>query len=101
MTYHLHIVTPDGSRFDGQAHSLTVPTVNGQMGVLAHHVSYVTALGVGPAKVVTESGGRHAACIGGMLAVTDGKVRLAATSFEWIDEMDAPRAGTSPVGANP
>ena len=53
MTYHLQIVTLDGKCFDGQAVRLTIPTIDGQVGILARHINYVTALGMGPAKVVT------------------------------------------------
>jgi len=95
MTYHLQIVTPDGQRFDGQAERLIVPTIDGQVGILARHINYVTALGMGPAKVITEDGERHAACIGGMLAVTDGEVKVVATTFEWADEIDVERAKAS------
>ena len=95
MTYHLQIVTPDGQRFDGQAERLLVPTIHGQMGILARHINYVTALGMGPAKVVTEEGERYAACIGGMLAVTNGDVKVVATSFEWAEEIDVARAQAS------
>lgn len=95
MTYHLQIVTPDGQYFDGQAERLLVPTINGQVGILARHINYVTALGMGPAKVVTEEGERHAACIGGMLAVTNGEVKVVATTFEWADQIDVERAKTS------
>ena len=92
MTYHLQIVTPDGQYFDGQAERLLVPTINGQVGILARHINYVTALGMGPAKVVTEEGERHAACIGGMLAVTNGAVKVVATTFEWAEDIDLDRA---------
>ena len=95
MTYHLQIVTPDGQYFDGQAERLLVPTINGQVGILARHINYVTALGMGPAKVVTEEGERHAACIGGMLAVTNGEVKVVATTFEWADQIDVERAKAS------
>lgn len=95
MTYHLQIVTPDGQRFDGQAECLTVPTIHGQMGILARHVNCVAALGMGPAKVTAGESERRAACIGGMLAVTEVAVRVAATSFEWADEIDIPRARAS------
>ena len=53
MTYHLQIVTPDGQRYDGQAVRMIVPTIHGQVGILARHINYVTALGMGPAKLVT------------------------------------------------
>ena len=95
MTYHLQIVTPDGKCFDGQAVRLTIPTIDGQVGILARHINYVTALGMGPAKVVTEEGVRTAACIGGMMAVTNGDVKVVATTFEWADEIDVDRAKAS------
>ena len=95
MTYHLQIVTPDGQRYDGQAERFIVPTINGQIGILARHINFVTALGMGPAKLVTEEGERHAACIGGMVAVTDGEVKVVATTFEWADEIDVERAKAS------
>jgi len=95
MTYHLQIVTPDGQRYDGQAVRMIVPTIDGQVGILARHINFVTALGMGPAKLVTEDGERYAACIGGMLAVTDGEVKVVATTFEWADEIDVERAKAS------
>lgn len=95
MTYHLQIVTPDGQCFDGQAVRLIVPTIDGQVGILARHINYVTALGMGPAKVITEEGERHAACIGGMLAVTNGDVKVVATTVEWADQIDVERAKAS------
>lgn len=95
MMYHLQIVTPDGLCFDGEVSRLLIPTIHGQIGILARHINYVTALGMGRAKVVTESGERYAACIGGILAVTDGSVKVVATSFEWAEEIDAERAGKS------
>lgn len=94
-TYHLQIVTPYGKYFDGQAARLTVPTVDGQVGILARHINYVTALGMGPAKLVTPDGERYAACIGGMLAVTDGDVKVVATTFEWTEDIDVERAKAS------
>ena len=95
MTYHLQIVTPDGQCFDGQAVRLIVPTIHGQVGILARHINYVTALAMGQAKVVTEDGERWAACIGGMLAVTNGDVKVVATTFEWADQIDVERAKAS------
>lgn len=95
MTYHLQIVTPDGLCYDGQAVRLIIPTIDGQVGILARHINYVTALGMGPAKLITEDGERHAACIGGMLAVTNGDVKVVATTFEWADQIDVDRAKAS------
>ncbi len=94
-SFYLQIVTPDGSLFDGQAEKLTVRTIDGDVTVLAGHTDYVTALGMGRAKVTAEGKARFAACIGGMLLVSGGKVKLVATTFEWTDEIDVARAEAS------
>lgn len=93
--FRLKIVTPDGLLYDGQALSLTVRTVAGDIGILADHIDLVTALGMGRATVVTEEGARYAACIGGMLSVTKELVSLVATTFEWAEGIDAHRAHAS------
>ena len=91
----LKIVTPDGMVFDGQAESLTVRTTSGDLGILAGHINCVAPLGMGQATVITDGQRRHAACIGGMLSVMDGKVTLVPTTFEWAEDIDADRAEKS------
>ena len=66
MTFQLQIVTPDGARFDGQAEKLIVRTTSGDVGILARHTNFVTALGMGVAKVWVDGTERRAACIGGI-----------------------------------
>ena len=91
-SYHLQIVTPDGLSYDGQAEKLIVRTTGGDVCILARHINYVTALGMGVAKVVIDGKERRAACIGGMLSVHDGAAKLVASTFEWEDEIDRERA---------
>ena len=90
-TFSLQIVTPDGLFFDGQAEKLVVRTVTGDVCILARHCNFVTALGMGEAQVFLENEKRTAACIGGMLSVTEGNVRLGPTTFEWAEDIDAER----------
>jgi F-type H+-transporting ATPase subunit epsilon len=97
-TFHLQIVTPDGMSFEGQAESLSVRTQDGGVTILPGHIDYMAPLGMGPAKVKVDEKKekeRVAACIGGMVAVTKGDVRLVATTFEWADEIDVDRAQRS------
>ena len=93
MTFHLQVVTPDGLAFEGEAEKLSVRTQDGIIGILPHHIDYVAPLGMGEA-VITEPEGkvRRAACIGGMVAVHNGNVRLVATTFEWAENIDLERA---------
>lgn len=93
--FPLKIVTPDGLEFDGQAQELIVRSTTGDIGILAGHIDCVAALGMGRATIVVEGKPRYAACIGGMLSVSGGKVTLVPTTFEWADEIDAKRAEAS------
>ena len=93
--FHLRIVTPDGMKYDANARELIVRTTTGDLGILAGHIPCVSPLGMGRATVVTESGTRYAACIGGMVSVTGEGVTLVPTTFEWADEIDLKRAGES------
>ncbi len=94
-SFRLIIVTPDGLQFDGQAEGLTVRTTTGDLGVLAGHINCVAPLGMGRATIVTEGKRRYAACIGGMLSVINGAVKLVPTTFEWADQIDVERAEKS------
>ena len=93
--FNLKIVTPDGLIFDGQAEKLIVRTTGGDVCILARHMNYVAPLGMGMA--IVEAGGkrRTAACIGGMLSVSDGEVTLVPTTFEWSEKIDLQRAEAS------
>ena len=76
-TFHLTVVTPDGCAFDGQAERVVCRAIDGDLAILAKHGDYCTALGMGEAHIVDADGQRRrAACMGGMLSVLDGEVRL-------------------------
>lgn len=94
-SFPLKIVTPDGLIFEGEADKLIVRTVTGDMAVLARHINCVCPLGMGQAVVEFNGKRRSAACIGGMLSVSEGAVTLIPTTFEWADEIDADRASRS------
>ena len=98
-TFSLQIVTSDGIFYEGQAEKLVVRTLTGDVCILARHCNFVTALGMGEAQVFLESGKRTAACIGGMLSVTDGRVHLVPTTFEWAEDIDTARAERSAKAA--
>lgn len=98
--FNLKIVTPDGLIYDGQAEELYVRTTGGDVGILARHMDYVAALGMGRAVIVSNGQRRTAACIGGMLSVKNGEVTLVPTTFEWAESIDVERAEASLQRAN-
>lgn len=95
-TFQLQIVTPDGLAFEGQVQRVLCRTIAGDVCILPRHCDYITALGMGEARVTLQDGTvRKAACIGGMLTVRAGVVRLVATTFEWAENIDKARADAS------
>ena len=92
MTFPIQIVTPDGLIFEGLAERLFCRTIAGDVCILARHCDYMTALGMGEARLTLGDGTvRRAACIGGLLAVTNGAARLVATTWEWAETIDKAR----------
>ena len=92
-TYHLQVVSLDGLEYEGEVQKILLRTIDGDVEILARHTNYCTAIGMGTAKVVLEDGKeRKAACIGGMLSVMNGEVRVLPTTWEWSDEIDIERA---------
>ena len=94
-SFPLKIVTPDGVAFDGMAEELIVRTIAGDLGIMAGHIPCVAPLGMGRATIVTGGEKRYAACIGGMVSVVNGEVRLVPTTFEWAEDIDEERAVAS------
>lgn len=94
-TFRLKIVTPDGVQYDGEAEELIVRTTTGDMGILSGHINCVAPLGMGRATVICEGKKRYGACIGGMVSVINGEVKLVPTTFEWAENIDAERAERS------
>lgn len=93
--FPLTIVTPDGPKFEGMVEELVVRTTTGDIGILAGHTNLVAALGMGRATVICDGKKRYGACIGGMVSVMNGRVKLVPTSFEWAEDIDTGRAEAS------
>ena len=92
-TFPLRIGTPDGLLYEGNVERVVCRSISGDLAILARHCNFCTALGMGEASVVMEDGTRRtAACIGGMLSVMNGTCRLLATTWEWKEDIDVPRA---------
>lgn len=98
--FPLKIVTPYGVAYDGMAEMLTVRSTSGDIGILAGHMNCVMTLGMGRATIVIDGQRRYAACIGGMLSVMNGCVKLVPTTFEWAEDIDKARAENSRQRAN-
>ncbi len=90
--FHLTVVTPDGTKFDGNATSLLIKTDSGDVEILAKHADYFASLGIGRARIQTNGENRLASSAGGFLSVKQNEVLLVATTFEFAEEIDLNRA---------
>ena len=92
--FDLKIVSPDGVFFDGKAKQISLRSIDGDVAVMAGHIPYLTAVGIGECRVYSGDGQepRIAACCGGLLNVTKDGVFLAPTTFEWAEDIDLKRA---------
>ena len=92
-TFQLQVVTMDGLIYDGEVESISLRSVHGDIAILAKHIDYCTAIGMGTATVKLPDGKeRTAACMGGMLSMMDNLCRVIPTTWEWSDEIDIDRA---------
>ena len=92
-TFPLRIGTPDVLLFEGEAVRVVCRSITGDLAILAGHINFCTALGMGEAHVVLEDDSRReAACIGGMLSMMNGECSLLATTWEWKEDVDKERA---------
>ena len=90
--FHLEIVTPDGSVFDGMAESLLVRTTSGDVEILASHADYLATVATGRTRIIVDGEEKFASSQGGFLSVSGGEVRLVSTTFEFAEDIDVARA---------
>jgi F-type H+-transporting ATPase subunit epsilon len=94
-TLKLEIVTPDGSAYSEDVEMVTLTGVQGEMGILPHHVRLMTRMV--PGEVVVRKAGRDVflAVGGGLVEVTARRVSILtdmAVAAESIDEAKAEEA---------
>jgi F-type H+-transporting ATPase subunit epsilon len=93
MPLTLEIVTPELIVVAEEGvESVTVPAAEGELTLLPHHASLMTALRPGP--LVMRMGGAETdiALSGGFLEIHNDKVTILADTAERSDEIDAARA---------
>ena len=90
--FHLEILTPDGLAFEGMVESLLIHAVDGDVEFLAGHVDYVTTLDIGKARIKIAGKDKFASVSGGFVMVSSNEVKLVATTFEFAENIDLPRA---------
>ena len=89
----VHILAADRTFYEGPCESLTIPTSDGEQGILAHHSSMIAAVCPGTLRYQVPGEEPQLAAISpGMVKVEHNDVLVLVDSAEHPDEIDAARA---------
>lgn len=92
QTFHLEIVTPERSFFEGEVEMVVVRTTQGDAAFMADHMWTITPLATGVLKIKEKDQIKKATCSGGFIHVKEGKATIVADAAEWPEEIDLNRA---------
>ena len=91
--FPVHILAADEPFYEGPCESLSVPTITGMYGVLAHHTNVILAIVPGTLRYRCEGEEEKLAAVSaGMMKVENGEVLVLVDSAERPEEIDANRA---------
>ncbi len=91
--FRVHILAADKNFYEGPCVSLTIPTSDGEQGILAHHSDMIAAILPGTLRYQTPDGPVQLAAVSsGMVKVERSDVLVLVDSVERPEEIDAARA---------
>ncbi|MCX7994377.1 MAG: F0F1 ATP synthase subunit epsilon [candidate division WOR-3 bacterium] len=92
MKFRLEIVTPERLVYSENVDVLTVPTVQGEISILARHVPLVSIITPGEIRIKKDDEIEYMAITGGFVQVLPHKVIILADAAERAEEIDIERA---------
>lgn len=92
-TFFFEITTPERTVFSAEVVQVSLPTRDGEITVLAHHLPIVSLLKSGELRIVPKSGDTMMMAVsGGFIEVQGNKVIVLADTAEHAHEIDEERA---------
>ncbi len=90
--FKLQIMASDHMVYDGEALSVSLPTTEGSVGILANHSNVIMAVVPGPLEYETEEGRFQEVVSDGLLKVENGEVMILVDTSEKPEDIDEARA---------
>lgn len=84
---HAQIITPDGSIFDGDADAISLPTPDGEITVLPHHIPLISI--VVPGTIIVRQGKKEQvfSVSRGVIEVDGKSLRILADTADRAEEL--------------
>lgn len=92
MPFQLEVVTAEHSVYSDEVDMVTVPGIDGELGILPHHAPLLTTLSFGELVIQKGRDETIVAIGGGFLEVRPDKVVVLADMAERAEEIDVTRA---------
>jgi F-type H+-transporting ATPase subunit epsilon len=91
------IVTPEGFSFHADVYEIILPTTQGFIGILPHHIPLISLATPGVIALRKRQGDRdeereYIACAGGFVEIDGRRVRLLSDSAERAEDVDELKA---------
>lgn len=91
------LITLDGSKFDEDVYEVIVPTLDGEIGVLDHHMPLVSVATTGVVAVRrqardTDSQRDYFAINGGAIEIVDNRIRILVDEADHADDINEAEA---------
>ena len=91
--FRLRVLAADRALYDGECSSLILPTIDGELEILAHHSNMIAALIPGVLRGTFEHEPPSTAAVsGGLIKVENNDVLVLVETAELPEEIDANRA---------
>lgn len=91
-TIKVHIVTPDGTVFEGDRDMVSVRAQSGELGILPGHIPLVAPLSIDAVRLKKGTETELVAVSGGFIEVRPDKVTILAEAAELPSDIDVDRA---------
>jgi F-type H+-transporting ATPase subunit epsilon len=78
------VISPEASKFDGEADSVVAPVYDGEVGILPNHAPFMAPLGRGTLTVRHQGRTTRFRVDGGFLQVVSNVVRVVAEQVEGV-----------------
>lgn len=91
QNFTLKLITPAGITYEGQITQASIPTLDGEITILANHMPTMTLLSPGEIRIKTTGREHYLSTEGGIAYVSKNFLKVLADTAESADSLDLAR----------